>query len=80
MILGVVFWAHISEKKEYRELITMGISIWKRRITRRLESSYRLAITVSPGLPRPYIQLAVSSAETEEYSQAVEVLNQGLRQ
>ena len=51
MILGVVFWAHISEKKEYRELITMGISIWKRRITRRLKAVTERRLRSVPVFP-----------------------------
>ena len=78
MILGGILWVYISEKEEYREQITLGDQYLEEKNYEKAESSYRKAITISPGLPRPYIQLAAVYTETEEYSQAVEVLNQGI--
>ncbi|MCH1982999.1 DUF4163 domain-containing protein [Ruminococcus sp. OA3] len=78
MVLGGIFWVHISDEKEYQEEITLGDQYLDEKNYEKAESSYRKAITISPGHPRPYIRLAAVYIETEEYNLAVEVLNQGI--
>ena len=78
MILGGIFWIHISEKKEYQQQVTLGDQYLEEKNYEKAETSYQKAITISPRQPRPYIRLAEVYIETEEYHQAVEVLKQGM--